>query len=427
MRPSAFTQLVVLSLRNDLRQAASSIFGITVGVASLVFFVSLGLGVASVVSSKIFPADSRLIEVIPSRLSLGLLGGKIDAEAFSRLQSIDGVSVAYRKMSVRVPAVSIYNGDFFGKQLRIGLELVALGVDSGYVKEDVPIDRFVDPLGDDPVPAVVATRLLEIYNKTFAPVRSLPQLGPAMIVGFTLPVEFNRSYVAAAASGPTTKTSAQLVGVSPRGLIAGLTIPFDSAVRINRQSGVDSETLSGVALLARSPADVPQIVAAVKAMGFGVDDQEQRLAENVGAAVTIITTALALLSLLICVLAAFNISHALSASVRSREKELGIFRAIGASRRDIFVAIFGEAFVVGATGALAGCTVALGFSRASDFIAARWLPDFPFKPDSFFAVPWWLPLVGISLGIGASIAGALIPARRAAAVDPARVLAGQGG
>jgi ABC-type antimicrobial peptide transport system permease subunit len=41
-------------------------------------------------------------------------------------------------------------------------------------------------------------------------------------------------------------------------------------------------------------------------------------------------------------------------------------------------------------------------------------------------VPLWLPLLGVALGVVAAIAGAWLPARRAAQVDPARVLAGQG-
>jgi ABC-type antimicrobial peptide transport system permease subunit len=54
------------------------------------------------------------------------------------------------------------------------------------------------------------------------------------------------------------------------------------------------------------------------------------------------------------------------------------------------------------------------------------LPEFPFKPDTFFLVPAWLPVLGLALGVIAAVAGAILPARRAARIDPARVLAGQG-
>ena len=60
-------------------------------------------------------------------------------------------------------------------------------------------------------------------------------------------------------------------------------------------------------------------------------------------AVAITTSALALLSFLICLLAAVNIAHALSAQVRARAKEIGVMQAVGASRADVRNIILAEA------------------------------------------------------------------------------------
>ncbi len=426
MRAASLRKLVRLQLSRDRRGAFSSSFGISIGIASLVFFVALGLGVGRVVREKIFPVDASLIDVVPSQLSIGLFGGKLDQDAVDRLAAIPGVKHAWRKMNVRVPAVSFYDGDFFGRRLRMGIEVLAVGVDPEFVKADVQLGDFSDPGAGKPIPVVAASRLIEIYNKSFAPARSLPQLSATMLVGFSFPVDWNRSFVAAVAPGPVTSSQLQVVGVSDRGLLAGVTVPLDVAVRLNRASNVDAATFTGVALQAASPSDVPGIVAAVKDMGLRVDDQERRMSENAGAAVAITTSAMALLSALICLLAAFNIAHALSAAVRARERELGVMRAVGASRGDIFSLVLAEASVLGLAGGLLGTLAALGAAAAVDLIAARALPEFPFKPDTFFLVPVWLPLLGVGLGVLAAIAGAWLPARRASRVDPARVLAGQG-
>ena len=427
MRSSALRKLVRLQLARDRRGALSSTFGIAIGIASLVFFVALGMGVARVVREKIFPVDARLIDVVPSPLAIGLFGGgKLTQDAVDRLAAIPGVERAYRKMMVRVPAVSFYDGDFFGRKLRMGIEVIAVGVDPDFVRADVKLGDFSDPGPGKPIPTIVASRLLEIYNKTFAPARSLPQLSATMLVGFSFPVDFNRSFVAVVAPGPVTSTQAQVVGLSERGLLAAATIPLDVAIRMNKAANVDAETFTGVALQAASPSDVPQIVTAVKEMGLRVDDQERRMSENAGAAVAITTSAMALLSALICLLAAFNIAHALSAAVRARERELGVMRAVGASQRDIFVLVLVEAMVLGIGGGLLGTLTALLAASGVDMLSARVLPEFPFKPDTFFLVPLWLPLLGLGLGVLAAIAGAWLPARRAAQVDPARVLAGQG-
>jgi hypothetical protein len=427
MKFSELRKLVGLQLRRDRRGALSSSFGISIGIASLVFFVALGLGVGEVVREKIFPFDARLVEVVPSQLALGLFGGgKLDQAAVDRLSALPGVERAYRKMNVRVPAVSFYDGDFFGRRLRMGIEVIATGVEPDFVKADVKLGDFTDQGPDKPIPTIAASRLLEIYNKTFAPARSLPQLSGQMLVGFMFPVDFNRSFVAQVAPGPMTSTQLQVVGLSERGVLAGATIPLETAMRLNKAANVDAETFTGVALLGRSPSDVPRIVAAVKEMGLRVDDQDRRMSENAGAAVAITTSAMALLSVLICVLAAFNIAHALSAAVRARQRELGVMRAVGASQRDVFSLVLAEAAVLGVFGGVVGTFTAMLAALGVDMLATRVLPEFPFKPESFFAAPWWLPLLGVALGVLAAIAGAWLPARRAANVDPARVLAGQG-
>lgn len=426
MRLSALSRLVRLSLARERKGAFFSAFGVAVGVGALVFFVGLGLGVGRVIRERIFPTDARLVDVVPPAVSLGSLlgGGKLDNETVERLTALPGVEKVYRKMNVRVPAVSRYEGAFFGSRLRMGMEVLAVGVDPGLVEKDVQLGAFKDSGPDQPIPAVISTRLLEIYNKTFAPARKLPQLSPQMIVGFGFPVEFNRSYVAQAAPGPTTAAQAQVVGASDRGLLAGITIPLDTAIRLNKASGVDAETFTGVTLVAQDPSQVSRLVAAVKEMGLEIDDQERRLAENAGAAVTLTTSALALLSILICVLAAVNIAHALSASVRARAKEIGVMQAVGASRSDVRNIVLAEAGVVGLLGGAIGTALALLLAFVINRLAARYLPDFPFKPDSFFSFPWPVVLGGVALGLVAALAGAYFPSRRAAATDPARTLAG---
>lgn len=426
MTSGALVRLVGLSLRRDRKGAAFSAFGVAVGVGSLVFFVALGLGVGKVVREKVFPLDTQLIDVVPPTISLGALlgGGKLDQAAVERLSELPGVAKVYRKMNVRVPAVSRYEGDFFGSRLRMGLEILAVGVDPGLVSGDVQLGEFEDPGPDQPIPGIAASRLLEIYNKSFAPARRLPQLSPTMVIGFAFPVEFNRSYVAATAPGGVTPTQVQVVGVSDRGLLAGITIPLDTAIRLNKASGVDFETFTGVTLQAQDPSSVPRLVEEVKRMGLEIDDQERRLAENAGAAVAVTTSAMALLSVLICLLAGVNIAHALSASVRARSKEIGIMQAVGASRSDVRNLVFGEAAAVGLLGGAVGTLLARLAALAMDALSASYLPPFPFKPDSFFAFPWYVPAGGVLLGLLAALAGAYFPGRHASSMDPARTLAG---
>jgi putative ABC transport system permease protein len=423
---SSLFRLVRLSLARDRKGAFFSAFGVAVGVGSLVFFVGLGLGVGAVVREKVFPVDAQLVDVVPPSISLGALlgGGKIDQTAVERMKAIPGVAQVYRKMNVRVPAVSRYEGDFFGSRLRMGLEILAVGVEKGLLEKDVQMGDFSDPGPGKPIPGIAASRLLEIYNKSFAPARKLPQLSPAIVVGFEFPVEFNRSFVAQTAPGPVTQTQVQVVGISDRALLAGISIPLEAAIRLNKAAGADADTYTAVTLKAEDPSAVPRIIEAVKQMGLEIDDQERKLTEKVGAAVALTTSALALLSVLICLLAGINIAHALSASVRARAKEIGVMQAVGASRGDVRRLVFAEAGAIGLFGGLSGTALALGLAKAVDALSASYLPPFPFKPDSFFLFPSAALVGGVLLGIFAALAGAYFPSRHAASVDPARTLAG---
>lgn len=424
MTLSSLRRLVLLSLERDWRGAAFSAFGVAIGIGALVFFVSLGLGVGRVIQEKIFPAEATLVDVVPPAISIGVLGGsKLDQSAVDRLAALPEVAQVYRKMNVRIPAASRYDGPFFGSHLRMAVEVLAVGVDAGLVRNDVKIGDFSDPAPGQPIPAVASPRLLEIYNRSFAPPRKLPQLSPALIVGFTLPVIFNRSFVGGSSSGAVEEGQLQIVGISDRALLAGITIPLQTAVRLNRAANADAQTFSGVTLVARDPSSLPRIGEAVRKMGMQIDDQERRLAQSAGAAVMITTYALALLSLLICLLAAVNIAHALFSSVAARAKEIGIMQTVGAARRDIRSLILTEAGVIGMAGGLLGTAGALLLAALVDRLSATRLPNFPFKPDTFFSHDWRIFAGGVALGAIAALAGAFLPSRQAAATNPAQTVA----
>ena len=99
-------------------------------------------------------------------------------------------------------------------------------------------------------------------------------------------------------------------------------------------------------------------------------------------------------------------------------------QAVGASRADVRNIILAEAGAIGLFGGAIGTLGAWGVAQAVDVLSSRFLPTFPFKPESFFGFPLPLILGGVLLGVIAALAGAYFPSRSAAATDPARTLAG---
>jgi putative ABC transport system permease protein len=425
------TRLLVLAfqnLRRDKGGALLSALGVAAGVGALLFFLALGLGVGETVRTKVFPVEATLLEVVPPQLSLGKLlgGGQLDEDALTRLRALPGVQAAYPKMALRVPAVSRYQGAFFGSDLSMAIEVVEVGVDPGLLASVVPADKFRDP-GDgspDAIPCVVSSRLLEIYNKSFAPARHLPRLTGQLVQGFQFPVELGVSFVSDVGHLLHQGTHLEVEGTSDRAMLAGVTVPLATVKRLNALYKQDASTYTAVTLQAGTPDAVPGIAQAVREMGFTVDDEDRQQAEHAGAAVELITAALALLSALIVALAAVNIAQTLFAALRARARELAVMRAVGATRGAILAMVLGEAAMIGALGGALGAIGARLLALGTDAVAFRVLPEFPFKPETFFAFPAWLGLLGLGVGLGAATLGALAPARAASRLDPARVLAG---
>ena len=420
-------QLVKLARRNLARNWKSFVvgaLGVALGVGALTFFLALGAGLSSAVSS-VFPEVTREIEVVLPQVSVGaLLGGdrKLDDDAVALLAKIKGVEKASPKMTLRFPALTRYNGLFFGKELHMGLEVIGVGIPPELISADAKLP-FVDPGADasKPIPVVVNRRLIEIYNKVFAPQRGLPRLSESMLIGFTFPIELGRSWVAARTMPNPQEASLQLVGFSDLATLAGVTMPLSAARRLNEKFGLDV-SYSSVLLSAHSSAQVSQIAEKVKEMGYEIDESERSRALQIGAAVRVATLALALLAALITLLSSVNIAQSFFASVRERRREIGVLRAVGATRGDVQRLFLAEAAATGILGGFIGLVGARSAAAVLDALARTELPDFPFKPNTFFAFQPWMFFAGALVALVASLLGAWVPARRAAALDPARAL-----
>jgi ABC-type antimicrobial peptide transport system permease subunit len=141
----------------------------------------------------------------------------------------------------------------------------------------------------------------------------------------------------------------------------------------------------------------------------------------------LITGVMALLSLVagvILLVSASNIAYTFRVLVEERRVEIALYRAVGAAGSDMRSWMMGLALAVGVVGGAAGLVVARLLAVVADWAAARSLPDFPFKPATFFEFPWWLSAGGLAFAALFAALGAFGPARRAARIEPAAALAG---
>ncbi|MFL5409722.1 MAG: ABC transporter permease [Myxococcales bacterium] len=422
MRPGRLWRLARGNLSRESAALLVSAGGVALGIGCLVFFLALGRGVRKVVGD-VFPVSAREVEVVLPQVGIGSFLGemKLDDALVARVRALPGVAEVYPRLALRIPAVTRYNGLFFGRELHMGLEIVGSGVPTDLIGADAKLP-FTDQGDGKPIPIVLNRRFLEVYNKVFAPQRGLPVLTDTMLIGFQFPVELGRSYVAGKTLAESYESAFVLAGFSDRSPLAGISLPLETVRRINGRFGQNTGSYTSVLVRALDSQKVSSVAAAVKKMGLELDESERNRALQIGAAVELVTLALSLLATLITALAAVNITQAFYAEVRERTREIGVMRAVGATRGDVASLLLVEAAITGIAGGVLGVLLAFLGGWAVDLLARTALPDFPFKPQSFFVFRAVHVLLGIGVAILAALAGAFFPARAAARLDPARAL-----
>jgi len=108
-----------------------------------------------------------------------------------------------------------------------------------------------------------------------------------------------------------------------------------------------------------------------------------------------------------------GIMNIMLVSVTERTREIGISKALGAKRHHILLQFLIEATVLSLLGGIVG--LVLGY--ALGFGAAKLIPGFP---DA--VVPWWAVLLAFGFSTLVGIVFGLMPAAKAARLDPIEAL-----
>jgi putative ABC transport system permease protein len=172
-------------------------------------------------------------------------------------------------------------------------------------------------------------------------------------------------------------------------------------------------------------ADLPAIVSAVEAMGYKTHSGAKWFAAA-KREVTLIAAGLNLFALIALFVAAVGITNTLVTSVIERTKEIGILRAVGATRRQIMSLFLLEGALIGALGALMGLALARGLAVWGDdwvrSLIAQQMDGEKMLSTTVFVFPVWLWAGSLAFAVGVTTLAALYPARRAANINPIEAL-----
>lgn len=149
-------------------------------------------------------------------------------------------------------------------------------------------------------------------------------------------------------------------------------------------------------------------------------DQRQASLAEMTRAFQLNLTAFSLLALFV---GAFLIYNTMTFSVVQRRSLLGMLRAVGVTRREVFLVVVVEALIIGAAGTLAGLGLGIAISHILLDLVSRTINDiyFVLSVRELVISPSSL-VTGAVLGMGMTLVSALAPAREATTTPPRAAL-----
>jgi putative ABC transport system permease protein len=380
--------------RRHVLRTALTTAGIVLGVA-----VFVGMHTAN--QSVLF-AFSRTVDRIAGKTELQVTAGEtgFDEDVLDKVQSASTVRVA-------VPVIEAVADT----KLKGQGNLLVLGIDMTGDRSlrDYDLDSGDDAVIDDPLVFLAQPDSI-ILSKEFADRNGIA-------VGDRVPL-------------------GTAVGDTPfavRGIMksSGLTSAFGGSLAImdiyaaqkmfgrgRKFDRIDVAVKEGHSL-----AEAERQIGAILGAGFQVDPPSGR-GQQFEAMLSAYSMMVSISSLFALFIGMFIIYNSFSIAVTQRRSEIGILRALGATRGQIRRLFLGESAVTGLIGSIGGVLFGVLIARGIAASIGTLIADVygvAQHADELATNPALLGLA-LAIGIGTSVVAAAIPARNAARVDPVQAL-----
>jgi putative ABC transport system permease protein len=462
MKIPDLTELALRNLRESVLRNSLTTVGISVGVASLVAMLSLGIGLQQMASRRLVKSGLFDTVVVTSRRDLRGMGREEERSGPSPGES-RVLDEAARLEIEHMPNVSEAYPDIrFVTELRFDekphMTMVSAMPDSAKSN-----DAFEGMLGtffsSDSAPEAILQKSFaaEILGKTPAlgapepTVASLaqPLLGKELVMRYAQraasqtptpmrPEASNADDVAGASySVISREQKLKIVGVSDldpesmRGPTrAKVFLPLKLAESLHVMQPTDLREIarasnepvySSISVRVKNPAQIQIVEDAIKKMGFttfSILDASRGLRQFFA----VLYAFLGIFGSLALMVASIGIVNTLVMAILERRREIGIMKAIGASDGDVSLLFLTEASAMGVLGGIFGVALGWAIGQVINFGTNIYLRRQSLPPEHFWAVPWQLVAGAIVFAFIVSLLSGLYPANRAAKLDPVQAL-----
>ena len=443
--------LAVRNLRESVFRNSLTTIGISVGVASLVAMLSLGIGLQQLASRRL--QKSGLFDTVVATSRRDFRNFREQRDEGPPPAESPALDEPARQKIERLPGVvEAYPDIRFVTELRFGdkphLTMVA-GVPFSAKNNNDAFDGMQGSFfSSDAVPEVIlqksfAEELLGKTPKLGADNTNIAELAKPLL-GKELMMRYAERIAPPSSTGPgdgaaysvvSRQQALKIVGVtdldpdSMRGTArARVFLPLKLAQDLHvMQSDLrdtspsSAPTYTSLSVRVGNPNQVPVVEDAIKKMGFSafsIVDATRSMRQFFA----VLDVFLGIFGSLALAVASIGIVNTLVMAILERRREIGIMKALGASDADVRGLFFAEAGAMGLVGGAVGVALGWTIGRLINLGTNIYLERQHFPPAQIWSVPLWLVLSAITFSIVVSLLSGLYPAARAARLDPVQAL-----
>jgi putative ABC transport system permease protein len=461
------TELALRNLRESVLRNSLTTIGISVGVASLVAMLSLGIGLQQLASRRLMKSGLFDTVVVTSRRDLRNFGREEErngpAPAESRI-----LDEPTRREIERLPNVlEAYPDIRFITELRYEdkphLTMVAAlppsaqsndafeAVQGHFFSSDTAPEAILQKafaeelLGKTPKAGVDETKVAELaapllgkeLTMRYAE-REAGPTAPSKSANDNSKAPADQSLAGAAYSVISREQKLKIVGVAdldpesmrgptrarvflPLKLAESLHVMQPTDLREISRAATDEPVYSSVSVRVKNPSQIQTVEDAVKKMGFNTFSILDA-SKSIQQFFKVLDVFLGIFGSLALAVAFIGIVNTLVMAILERRREIGIMKAIGASDGDVKRLFFAEAGAMGILGGIVGVALGWAIGQVINLGTNIYLKSQSFPPEHFWSVPLWLVAFAIVFSFFVSLAAGLYPAGRAARLDPVQAL-----